>query len=73
MKSELIPIIRILMYLASGWLAARGVPLPVIDLITKDPAMIHLASEAAGQVLAAIITAGSLIWWRISKRMGWAT
>lgn len=67
--SELAPLLRIFLYIAGTWLAARGVPKPLADYITTDPAMIELIAQAGG----ALIGVGAFIWWRIAKRFGWTT
>lgn len=71
--SELMPFIRIGLYLLGAWFAARGVPAPVVEVITTDPGLAATVTEVAGQILGAVIVGVSVIWWRLAKRLGWAT
>lgn len=73
MTSDLMPLIRIAMYCLSTWMVSRGIPIPIVDMFTKDPAMIHLISDIAGQVIGAVVGLGAFIWWRLAKRFAWAT
>ena len=67
--SELAPLIRIFLYIAGTWLAARGAPSDLVKYITTEPAMIELISQAVGVA----VTAFAFIWYRIAKRFGGAT
>lgn len=63
------PFIRIALYILAGWLAGRGLPPEAVTIITSDPAVLAIASEA----LAAVVAGVALLWWRIAKRFGWST
>lgn len=63
------PFIRIGLYILAGWLAGRGLPEPVAEILTNDPIFLSVISEA----LAAIVAGVALLWWRIAKRFGWST
>lgn len=67
--NDLTPLIRIALYIIAGYLAGHGLPPAAARIITDDPAMLMLASDA----LAALIAAVTLLWWRIARRFGWAT
>lgn len=67
--SELAPLLRILSYIVGTWLVAKGVPEPLANYITNDPAVIDLVAQAVG----GFITVAAFIWWRIAKRFGGAT
>lgn len=63
-------VIRILLYVAAGNLMRGGwIPQDVADLISNNEELVHLIEAVAG----AALTAGTILWWRIAKRMGWAT
>lgn len=66
---EIAPLVRIILYIAGTWLAARGVPPEIAHYVSNDPAMIELAS----QIIGGLAGAGAFIWWRIAKRFGWTT
>lgn len=66
---ELTPLIRIGLYVLAGYLAGKGLPPAAGRIITDDPAMLMLVSDA----LAALIGALSLMWWRVARRFGWST
>lgn len=67
--SELAPLLRIFLYIAGTWLAARGVPPELAHYITNDAAVLELASQALGVLISLL----AFIWWRIAKRFGWTT
>lgn len=67
--SELAPLLRIFLYIAGTWLAARGVPPELAHYITTDAAVLELASQALGALIGLL----AFIWWRIAKRFGWTT
>jgi hypothetical protein len=67
--TEITPLVRIALYILAGWLSARGLPPQAATILTTDPAMIELATQA----IAGAITALALTWWRIAKRLGWST
>lgn len=62
--------IRVALYLLTGWLYGSGyIGEEVKDILTTDPAVVG-SIEA---VIAAATAAVPLIWWRVAKRLGWAT
>ena len=67
--NELLPFVRILLYVVSGYLLNNGLPPEAAKIITHDP----LVAEVVSNVLAALIAGGTLLWWRLAKRFGWAT
>ena len=67
--SELAPLLRIFLYIAGTWLAARGVPPELAKYVTTDPAVLELASQAVGALIGLL----AFLWWRIAKRFGWTT
>lgn len=67
--SELIPFIRIGLYIAAGWLGSAGLPPDAVTIITTDPAIVDVLSQAS----AALVAGLTIIWWRIARLFGWAT
>lgn len=67
--ADLQPLIRIGLYILAGWLAGYGLPPQAAAIISTDPAVLELVS----QIIATLVTAASLWWWRIAKRTGGAT
>jgi len=63
------PIIRISLYVLAGWLAGRGLPQPIADYISNDPTVVEMVSE----IVAGVVGAVTVTWWRIARRFGWAT
>jgi hypothetical protein len=63
-------LIRILLYILSGVLVRGGwLPDDMAHELSNNPDMVWLFEAAA----SAVIGAGTLLWWRIAKRMGWNT
>lgn len=61
---------RILIHVLAGWLLASGyINEEVKSLLTDDPEF-ALAIQTA---IAAAVHGVGVAWWRLSKRMGWAT
>lgn len=67
--NDVSPFIRIALYVVVGWLASKGLPREVAEIITTDPTILAVLSEA----LAGVVFVLTLLWWRIAKRFGWAT
>lgn len=67
--SELIPFVRILLYILAGYLLDRGLPPHAADIITNDP----VVADVVANILAVAIAGLTVAWWRIAKRFGWAT
>lgn len=67
--AEFLPLIRILLGWAGIWLASRGLPPEIAHALANDPAV----ADAIALVLGLLLAGVQLIWWRIAKRMGWAT
>lgn len=67
--SEVTVIVRIVLYIAAGWLAGKGVPPELAHFISSDPDVLGLVSELLGGVMVLL----SLLWWRLAKRFGWST
>lgn len=63
------PLIRIALYLIAGWLKGRGLPEPIADFLSSDPTTISLVTD----LLAAAVAGVALLWWRLARRLGWAT
>lgn len=62
--------IRIFLYIVAGWLYGSGlIEDQVKAILVSDPAVVS-SIEAA---LSALIAAVPILWWRIAKRLGWAT
>jgi|UniRef100_A0A6H1ZBZ8 hypothetical protein len=62
--------IRIALYIAAGWLYGSGyIGDEVKAMLTDDP-QVAMALEA---LVAGIIAGVPVLWWKIAKRMGWAT
>lgn len=63
-------IIRILLYIVAGNLMRGGwIPEDVANQLSTDEELIRLIEMA----LSGILTAGTIFWWRIAKRLGWST
>ena len=69
MMGELTVFVRILMYVAAGYLLNAGLPPTLVDMITSDPGMADLVSQAISALLALLV----YLWSRLAKRMGWTT
>lgn len=69
MGGELTVLVRIGLYVLAGYLTAAGLPPEVVQVVTSDPGVAGLLSQAVGAVLAGLVYA----WSRIAKRLGWAT
>lgn len=67
--SELTVLVRIGLYILAGRLTVYDLPPEVIGIITTDPAMVDLVSQAAAG-LVALVAFG---WWRIARWLGWPT
>jgi hypothetical protein len=67
--TELVPWVRILLYIVAGYLLNKGLPPQAASIITDDP----LVLEAVSNFLAGAITILTVMWWRLAKRFGWAT
>lgn len=63
------PLIRIFLYLFAGWLSSHGLPPEAARILTEDPAMLELATQA----VAALIALVTMLWWRVAKKLGWST
>lgn len=62
--------IRILIHVLAGWLLASGYINDEIKAMLTDDPQVALAVQA---VLAAMVHGAGVLWWRLSKRMGWST
>ena len=64
------PLVRIALYILTGYLVKSSlISEDVAREITDDPAIVAMVSEVVALAPAAI----AVLWWRIAKRMGWAT
>jgi hypothetical protein len=62
--------IRIGLYILAGWLASSGlIGDEVKGIITTDPAV----ADSINLAVSAVIACGSVLWWKLAKRMGWKT
>lgn len=62
--------IRIALHVLAGWLYGSGyVGAEVRDILTADPAV----AAAVEALVCSAISAASLAWWRIARRLGWRT
>ena len=52
---------------------ARGVPVDLAHLMTRDPATVDLMAQMLGEVIGGALALGQFLWWRLAKRCGWAT
>ena len=63
-------IIRIVLYIIAGRLAAGGwLPQDVADVVSSDPEFIGLIEAAVSSAIAGL----TVTWWRLAKKNGWAT
>lgn len=69
MMGELTVFVRILMFIGAGYLLNAGLPPALVDIITTDPGMADLVSQAITALLALVV----YLWSRLAKRMGWTT
>lgn len=69
MSGELMVLVRIGLYILAGYLTAAGLPPEVVQVITSDPAVAGLISQAVGAALAGLV----YLWSRIAKKLGWTT
>lgn len=69
MTGEFTVLVRVILYIAAGKLSVAGLPQPVIDMITNDPGVADLVSQAMAAMLALVV----YLWSRIAKRVGWST
>ena len=61
---------RILIHVLAGFLLASGWITEEIKTMLVDDPEVALGVQA---VLAALVHGAGVVWWRISKRFGWAT
>ncbi|TCL70662.1 hypothetical protein [Rhizobium sp. BK251] len=62
--------IRIALYIFAGWLASSGIiGDEVKGIITTDPTV----ADTINLAVSAAIASGSVLWWKLAKRMGWKT
>lgn len=73
MTGTVVVLIRIGMGWLGVWLTAQGLPAPLVDLLTNDPATHQLLADMVGQVIGGLLMLAQLAWWQIAKRMRWAT
>lgn len=66
---EFTPLIRIGLYMLAGWLSSHGLPKEAANIISNDPMMLELATQAVAAGIAIV----TMIWWRIAKKLDWAT
>lgn len=71
--SDLVVLVRIGMGWAGIWLMARGVPVDLAHLMTRDPATVDLMAQMLGEMIGGALALGQFLWWRLAKRCGWAT
>ncbi|MFN7224429.1 MAG: hypothetical protein ACK4MS_10460 [Paracoccaceae bacterium] len=69
MMGELTVFVRILLFIAAGYLANAGLPPALVDMITNDPGTAELVSHGIAAVLALLV----YLWSRLARWMGWAT
>lgn len=62
--------VRIALYMVAGWLYGSGhIGDEVKSIVTTDPAV----AASIEAVIAALIGAVPVLWWRIARRFGWST
>ncbi len=69
MTGELTVLVRVILYIVAGKLSVAGLPQPLVDMITNDPGVADLVSQA----LAAALALAVYLWSRFAKRVGWST
>jgi hypothetical protein len=69
MSGDLMVLVRIGLYVLGGRLLGAGLPPELVEIITNDPAF----ADLVGQVIGAVVVLVTALWWRIAKRLGWAT
>ena len=67
--SEFEPVIRISLFVASGYLFNAGLPPEIASGILNDPVIF----EAVSQVIGLVVAGATFVWWRLAKRWGRAT
>lgn len=67
--SEFEPVIRISLFVASGYLINAGLPPEMANMIISDPVIFEAVSQVVGLLVAGVTFA----WWRLAKRWGRAT
>lgn len=66
----MIVLVRILLYIAAGWLSNSGyINEEIKSLITNDPEV----AFALQVVVSGMIAGATAAWWRLAKRWGWQT
>lgn len=73
MTGSTVVLVRIALGWLGVWLLAQGLPQPLIDDLTNDPAVHDLLAGLAGQIIGASLMGVQLLWWRVAKRVGWTT
>ena len=73
MTGSLVVLFRILLGWLGVFLASKGLPAPLVDLLTNDPALHHTLAELFGQLIGGALMVAQLLWWRLAKRWGWTT
>lgn len=67
--TELEPVIRIGLFVASGYLIRDGLPPEIGTYIANDPIVLEVVSQVIGYAVAGL----TLIWWQVAKALGRAT
>lgn len=63
-------VIRIILYIVAGYLLRGGwIPEDVAEQISNNEELVLLLEAGVGVV----VTAGTVLWWRLAKRWGWST
>lgn len=63
-------VIRIILYIIAGYLLRGGwIPEDVAEQISNNEELVLLLEAGVGVV----VTAGTVLWWRLAKRWGWKT
>ena len=64
------PLARIALYVVAGYLMRGGwLPEDMAHQLSTDPDMVFIFEATIGAAVSAV----TLVWWRIAKRMGWNT
>lgn len=66
MKQDVQPLIRILMYVASGYLLSGSVDREMLAELMQSPAVIEA-------IAGVVVGGGALGWWRSAKKKGGPT
>lgn len=71
--ADLVVLVRIAMGWLGIWLIARGVPPQWVAQLTENAEGIDYIARTLGEGLGLTLALGQCLWWRLAKRLGWAT